>query len=331
MGLHVSRSKLKLRLLGDEPFKPNQLTETMKLINEWWQAYKAWEAQDSFVAAFSEGRLAVRQGPEALMYGQYQGEKSFGDFAARHRDPKSTTAYPNERYRVGANSLKERMNPANFGMDQGEKLKYKRGLHDLSASLLAPSIPFIKDQLRWKWTGKKLDEWITIFMPLAQPEDMGLFAMLNTMAKEVKTAQAEPYKTVVYMRDRMTRLKLADSVDIGAGLQDVAVGDVTAPGYKPKLKYGVKGLPDQNGRLTGKDLERYNKTLFYTSILPRDGRTQNTNEIVIAFREHAGDRFPIFTRFDGESAFVCLEDEPSSRHIVGGKIPNAWAQTLELG
>jgi hypothetical protein len=154
---------------------------------------------------------------------------------------------------------------------------------------------------------------------------MSLFALLNSMAKKERTAQPDIYNRVVELRKRMSRIKLADSVDIGAGLSNV--GSVNTP----KFKYGMKGELDQGGKLTGVDLERSQKALSYTSILPRDGREKNTNEIVVSYREHEGDRFPLFTKWSSaDKAFLCTEGDPATNYIRNARIPDDWVRTLEL-
>jgi hypothetical protein len=325
VSLEIFRATLTLRLLSSMAFNQGEEGKTLESINLWWGEYKAWEGRDRFVTAVREGRMTMRQGPpDAFFYGEYLGRQMFpGNFSARHGNVEKVD-YPNERIRVGFDSLKERLDPSNFGIDQGERLKYKKGLHDLSGSLVTSTIKLLTNQVRWKWG--KLSEWITIFMPMAQPEDIQLFALLNSMAKEARAARPAIYNRVVELRKRMTRIKFADSQDFKSGMLNVGTNE------RPKLKYGPKGAVDENGKLTGEDLLRYKKALDYRSILPTDGRDTNMNEIVISYREHEGTRFPVFTKWDSKAeAFLCLPDEPSSKSIVDGKIPNDWTQTVEFG
>lgn len=342
MTLEIARSSLRNRLLeGDTAFDLKEQMQTIALIKMWWSLYRAWEEKDTFLKAFKDGRMTVRQGPRISepdegLYGSYGGKTSTGGFKA------GGTSYPDERYRTGMDSVKERLNPANFSIDGGERLKYKRGLHDLSASLCAPAVPLITKQVRWKFAGEggKLSKWATIFTPMAQPADHSLFILLRLMAKRLRQAAPEVHRLVREIGLRMTRIKLAAAEDIGAGLSDVSFTG------SPKFKYGLKGEGDL-------DFGRWKNTLDYTSILPKPPespsphlKTQgigssgppppppptkdtNTNEIVICYREHAGTRFPLFTAYDGRR-FVCLESEASSRWIVNGVIPDRWATTVEL-
>ena len=319
MSLEFYRTLLTLKLLSDTAFKPSEAAGTMQLMANWWACYKIWEERDTFLAAFNEGRMTVRQSPASQAYRD--------DFAARHTDVpnRGSKPYPGHQYQTGVDSLKQRMDPDSFGMDSGERLKYKYGLHDLSGSLLDPSKSKITTQLRWKWD--KLEKWITIFMPVAKPEDLALFNLLNSMSKEVRLRQPEIYDKVTWMRRRMSRIKLAEADDMGAGLLDIA-----PTGKPPKFRYGLRDAPDQTGQLTGVDLDRYKKALDYTSILPlQRSNNKNVNEIVIAYRQHAGPRFPIFTKWSSaDSAFICACDEPSSALIPSGQIPDQWENTVQI-
>jgi hypothetical protein len=338
MTLEGSRSNLRAKLLGDSAFEISEQRNTLELITKWWRCYKAWEERDTFLAAFKAGRMTVRQGPRSQLYGAYKGQSSTAGFLA------GEVSYENERYRTGVDSIKERMNPGNLAtMEGGERMKYTHGLHDLSASLCTPTIPRITKQVRWKNEKGKLSDWITIFMPVADPEDHTLFILLNLMTKTSKTAGAEIKETVRYMSKRMTRIKLAAAEDIGAGLTNISTTGGT------KFRYGLKKDEELN-------FARFKNALDYTSILPKPStpapppvltqthtsgpsaplppmppsKSTSTNEIVLSYREHEGDRFPLFTQWNGK-AFACLEGESGSKWILNGEIPDQWPTTVELG
>lgn len=346
MSLEVARDTLTEQLLSGFAFEPEEHKNTCDLIDRWWFFYKHWEERDTFLDAFKAGRMTVRQGPASQTYGEYQGKDSGIAFAASRGEDRAL--YPGERYRVGIDSIKERMNPANLAtLDGGERLKYKHGLHDLSASLCTPNVPQLSKQVRWKNEAGKLSEWITIFMPVAEPFDHTLFILLNLKAKRARNASPEIFRKVREMSKQMTRIKLAAPEDIGAGLRDVSTNNI------PKFKYGNKGDSEL-------DFSRFKNALDYTSILPKPsapkppvpmptpsvsgpGSTSgpppppppmqtgatSTNEIVLCYRQHAGDRFPLFTQWDGRY-FTCLPGESGSKWIVNGRIPDRWAQTVEL-
>lgn len=348
MDLGIYRGQLKERLSSGHAFDGANGEETMRVAELWWVCYKDWEKTDRFKKAFVEGRMTVRQIPVPkgmevkpigeikdyeIQYGAYKGKDGEAAFGIRRGDVEKQS-YPNERYRVGTIALKERLNPANFGMDKGERLKYAAGLHDMSASLCVPTLTKLTDQVRWKHG--ELAVRVTVFMPLAQPADMEVFSLLNAAAKAARVTFPKGYLRTTEMRNRMTRIKLADGEDIGAGLRDVSAQDSN----KPKIRYGMKEEL-VNGRLSGIDATRANNVFNYTKVpktapvkvTPKYGPplliTKSTNEIVIAYRQHEGDRFPLFTKYDErEKAFICHPDEPSSRYIT--KIPDQWASTIEI-
>jgi hypothetical protein len=348
VSLDEYRGQLKERLSSGNAFEGSNGEGTMRVAELWWLAYKDWEKQDRFKKAFEQGRMTVRQipvpkGMEAkpigeitdyeVQYGTYKGKDGEAAFGIRRGDIEKQS-YPNERYRVGTSALKQRLDPANFGMDRGERLKYANGLHDMSASLCVPSLPKLTDQVRWKY--QELAVRVTVFMPLALPADMEVFYLLNAAAKAAQGTFPKGYLRTTEMRRRMTRIKLADGEDIGAGLRDVSAQNSN----KPKIRFGMKGeLVD--GRLSGIDATRAQNVFNYTKVpktepvlvTPKWGSpvwvTKSTNEIVIAYRQHQGDRFPLFTKYDvREKAFMCHPSEPGSAYIK--KIPDEWARTVEV-
>jgi hypothetical protein len=336
MSLLFHRYRLAMQLLkGDAAYQPPEADLTLEMIDTWFNLYKKWEAADTFLTAFREKRMTVRQSPKSQTYD--------ANFKARHESlPQSDGTYgmkkySGQKYATGIDSLKERLNPRNFELTPGnEKGKYKHGLHDLSGSLLDPDKPTISDQLRWKdfknvapevRSGAKFVKWYVIFMPMAQPEDLGLFHPMNSASKRLRSVCPDIYYRVVDIRQRMSRIKLAEEDDMGCGLIDVA--RVEAPA--PKFRYGLKNPLDAQGRLSPIDQERRRKALHYTSILALQREKKSTsNEIVIAYRKHAGARFPLFTQWNEERAgFICLEDEATSASVKGGFIPDKWQQTVE--
>lgn len=268
-----------------------------------------------------------------IQYGTYKGNAGDAAFGIRREDVEKQS-YPNERYRVGTLALEERLDPANFGMDKGERLKYRTGLHDMSGSLCVPTLAKLTDQVRWKH--KELAVRVTVFMPLALLADMEVFSMLNAGAKAAPDSYPQGYLRVTEMRRRMTRIKLVDGEDIGAGLRDVSAPNSTTP----KIRYGMKEEL-VNGKLSGIDATRGQNVFNCTKIpktepvlvTPKYGSpvlvTKSTNETVIAYRQHEGDRFPLFTKYDTKAkAFICHPGEPSSAYIK--QIPDEWARTVEV-
>ena len=177
--------------------------------------------------------------------------------------------------------------------------------------------------MRWKHGETRVR--ITVFMPLAWPADLEALYLLNAAAKAAQdTFPKGATLRTTEMRRRMTRIKLAEGEDIGAGLRDVSAQNSN----KPKIRYGMKEeLVD--GRLSGIDATRAQNVFNYTKVPKTEpvwvqpmlrGQkigvpveiTKSTNEIVIAYRQHEGDRFPLFTKYDSRKggAFIC---HPSRR------------------
>ncbi|MGC4049414.1 MAG: hypothetical protein QM757_07860, partial [Paludibaculum sp.] len=69
MSLQFARRTLTFQLNSGDAFKEKEFRTTLKMINIWWSAYKRWEEQDTFEAAFRGGRMTVRQGTESQTYG----------------------------------------------------------------------------------------------------------------------------------------------------------------------------------------------------------------------------------------------------------------------
>jgi hypothetical protein len=205
-------------------------------------------------------------------------------------------------------------------------------------------------------------------MPIAHEEDMVVFYMLNDLSKKAKTQSPKLYEAVVAIRRSMSRLKLGAAEDIASGLYDIS----PRPHVDlPKFRYGIKAEKGQQNPLkVQQNQERMQAVLHYKGIVKLQRERQSeSNEIVIAYRQHAGDRFPLYTRWIQEAEppvvdtkpkpvvtphtgggpppppppmpdkimkkrpegrFECLPGEPSSKYIVGGSIPNDWKDTKEL-
>jgi hypothetical protein len=355
MSLEVSRSQLRRAILSGAQLNG----DLMPLVENWWLDYKIWEEQDRFITAFKEGRMTIRQCEASLAY-------AGDDFGAGNMNVGSASRekYPGYKYAVGMDSLKDRLRPENFA---GRK-KYELGLHDMSGSLMDPEKSLITEQLRWKdETGPdaKLSSWISIFMPMAKPADMVLFYLVNAMAKKVRGNNAQIYGKVLAIRRSMSRIKLAAEEDIGAGLADISL---TPHEGLPKFRYGLKADVGEDPVTKAINVQRQRQALNYTQIVELQRQKQGiSNEIVIAFRHHAGERFPLYTKWvsnetkpvtnskpgSGSGAppppsgpmlsaaqlrakkqemgrFVCLTGEPCSKYIIGNSIPNKWAQTQEV-
>lgn len=293
----------------------------------WWNAFKKWEEQDSFLVAFREKRLCITQRPtdanvKGAVLTSYDMEAKRG---SGEHSPK--IKYPGVKYAVGVDSLATRMDPANFsGVNElGIKNKYALGLFDLSASLLNPEYATIKGQLRWTIDSTKAT-WRVIFMALPHEEDVALYNVLKIHAHETKDLVLQ--ELLKFIRHRMTRPKLAAAEDMGAGPYDIA-----PTGSPTKIKYGWKS---DDGVLTEQTKKRaYTAAAEYQKIISNakaitgrgDVKVVASNEITIALRQHAGKRFPIITAYDQERDRFAFTS--ANEYFPEGFIPDAWKQTRE--
>lgn len=332
MKVDILRSLLQTQLDIHEPAVPGKnLSDVVLAVWRWWYAYKEWEGEDTFLTAFKEKRLAITQRPDERYVEkaktQYQMQ------ATRYTDPEKPKDNPKGvTYTVSVQSLKDRANPANFGGDKSAGLttKYKLGLFDLSASLLNPLVPSIKGQVRWSLAGsgdKKF--WPVVFVALPKPADVDMYNKLKKFAADTKNTELQG--VVAFIRHRMTRPKLADSADMGAGPYILSKTDSA----HPKIKYGYKS-DDGVATTQTKKRETMAQTNYqdmiknakpYARPNPESGKMIASNEITLAVRQHNSKRFPVITCFDGDSdKFVFTEP---NLFFPQKYIPDAWEKTVE--
>ncbi|MEJ8857566.1 hypothetical protein WKW79_23545 [Variovorax robiniae] len=331
------RALLRQHIVVNEPFSAPRAKQIAQLASDWFIEYKEWEKADRFLAAVRDKRMCISQRGTDTVIGA--GNRSNpAHLGVKDQDKQGGTTqkilYKTLSYRTGVDSLKERLDPANFGSSpQGEeitRLKYKLGLHDLSASLMNPDKPTIKEQARWELDpiGSK-SKWPLVFMPLPKQKDLVVFNLLNLLHKEWRTAgHLDLAETVARIRRRMTRVKFAQDSDMGAGLINANPAGSGDPNLA-KFRYGMADVQGKEGTtltvyIKGISLVRQAKALEYQSILAT--QTSSSNEIVVAFRQHDSPRFPMIGLWNGNG--VDLEGGPTG--IQGNFIPNNWASTVEL-
>jgi hypothetical protein len=326
MHVDVARKILILHLRSRQRLEGRRSDLTLAVWN-WFNAYKAWEGEDTFLAAFRQKRLCITQRPsEENVKGAIQTVYQMKALrSTKENAPK--IEYPGVTYSVGVDYLATRMNPENFSgvNEQGMKRKYALGLFDLSASLLNPEYATIKGQLRWTIDGTK-GAWRVVFIPLPKPEDVALYNEFREFAQKAKDPVL--LNMVKFIRHRMTRPKLAAAEDMGAGPYDVAL-----EGAPAKIKYGFKS---DNGVFTQQTIQRAKTAATnYQDIIkdakPITGRGDikvvASNEITIALRQRNGARFPVITIYDPEKDIFALPQR--SDHFPNQYIPDAWKTTRE--
>jgi hypothetical protein len=281
------------------------VNSTLAYIDNWWHAYKAWEAQDTLENAFDAGRMTVRTIKYATVHTPLA--------MTRMRVPQAgKQEIAGSRSDTGIQGMMLRLDPASFvDPRDGDSLKYDRGLFDMSASLLHPERQIVHQLYGWGFqtdshaqtTGSST---YVVFMPVAQMADMALFAALNRVAKVVRTSMPQIYEQVRRIRGEMTRIKYADKDDSHIGFVDVSTKD--SP--RPKFRYGMKNSDAEANNVDSDSLRRRaHDAARYTSILETaQQRAQRTgkasgpkfyNEITVAYRRHASPVFPVFSRWVG--------------------------------
>jgi hypothetical protein len=335
MNLDFSRNKLLEWLQTLDCFANVQnYSFTMKLIKDWWEAYKDWESRDSFIKAFEQERLSVTQRPWEMK--TVPGRTT--DLIARAKNDQQGPMISHGRgpleYHTDVSSFKQRLDPANFrristgDQNQVRRMKYQLGLHDMSASLLDPAKNTITEQLRWKPTAKgKGLEWAVIFMPLPMVQDLATLELLRDGAKQLKDKAPTLYRAVSFMKNRMTRVKFAQESDMGAAfLEKGSTQD-------PHLRYGATDYQGVGiGTVYRADIsqERRRKARRYNTILAKQREIKSlSNEIVVAYRQNASPRFPIIGIPVDAGAWYEVQDNQKA-YYRDAAIINSWRETVEL-
>jgi hypothetical protein len=339
MSLGYHRGNLLFWLQTDDCFSSvSNYGETMRLIKQWWEAYKSWERNDTFLKAFRDERLSVTQRPWVAK--EVPG-KTMDLIATSQKDPRGAKISHgrNLHYDSSVSGFQNRLKPENFkrigndGPHQVRRMKYELGLHDISASLLDPAKPTITEQLRWKpeAMGKGLD-WAVVFMPLPEVEDLATLELLKYLAKPLKDKAPTVYRAVSFMKNRMTRVKFAQETDMGAGFLE------TGSAEDPHLRYGATDFQtEKRGTLSvpvymaGISQVRRSKAREYKMILAKQRELGSlSNEIVVAYRQNASPRFPIIGMPMDAGAWYEVQGEQQP-YYGKSTIPNDWRKTVELG
>ncbi|MGH9401402.1 MAG: hypothetical protein ACRD2P_04760 [Terriglobia bacterium] len=301
-------------------FLKDNWAELQGRMGGWWAAYKKWEAADTFYEAFRDKRMTVRtfgadfknQRDKKFAKIDLDPDRFFADGqytrttplqqALQHRNTSYSGGSERENYwaRRGIDSSPF-ADPANF---ISRDKKYEEGLHDLSASLLNPRLSIFK-QIHNSEQGAHFS-----LLPLSPEEDQKLLYDLTRLAKELRTALPPLYLLVRGYRAEMTRIKVAQEMDMGTGYIMIRS---SRPGGGPqyKLRYGLVGTMTYPGQKNPKApmpvtanvyAARRQAALKFKSILDkRDAK----NEIIISIRCHAG-QFPVYAIREGEE-LVCYK------------------------
>jgi hypothetical protein len=289
IGLPQSRAELSRILYlpnNSEDVLLNDWPYAEKLITKWFLDYKKWEQRDTFSRAFAESRMTIRYGKRGVKETLPMKAVPVGRDGVRG----PSQDWEGFQLGIGMYHVWQRTIPENF---YPHSQKVQQGLYDMSASLLDPQRNISEQTFaKSNVTGAKF-----VFMPLSDPKDQQVFQRLNTLAKWVGDANPDLHRLARIIRALMTRIKFAYERDIGTnfGAYEPTNQD------NPKFKYGpgaiLKTAQHPIGRGITQDdvIELRENARHFKRILTGTGAT---NEIVIAYRQHAGD-FPVFAEWNG--------------------------------
>ena len=334
--LKVSRDilnqKIQGRLRNSAAIQPGDLVDTAY---KWYYALKAWERKETFFRAFQDNRMTMRLLNAEISRSANDYQREVKAFNAKEEEGRFKKTGLTQVYLSGGlKGMKDRFNPANFEHRNKtgqvdptiQSKKNELGLHDLSARLLDKRFDIGKQ-------GYNLDKTnYAVFMPVPKPEDHELFYQLNFLAKsdEQLKETRDFIEAVLFMRARLTRIKLAEETDMGAGfivLKDLRTG-------RTRIRYGLSGRvteedeaaakrnkerleaekkmtlserlqsvqlrkmdpnAEMSPSLTPEQIEKRRVTARqYKSVL-RTANELGNNELAIAYREHNSPDFPMIT------------------------------------
>ena len=286
MGVSESRDRLNEALNKKE-------VELLPLVTGWFTELKKWESEETWDRAFDAGRMTFRvvnpnSNTTPPKIDKVTGK--IGDLTVVQ-----TKAQPMSFLDRSAQGINNRLNPENFSLDKKASQKMTLGLHDLPATLLDPKRR-ISDQAKGYFSPTK-----AVYLPVPMQEDLSLFYRLSDLSKgEFKDSPGFAVK-VQEIRNSLTRIKLAQSTDMGTSYVNL---------QKPNddrvhIRYGLYGKITDPPQGESKPIARQatveelknrleNRVKYHAIISAKYGH----NEIVISYRSHGNPRlFPMFTEF----------------------------------
>jgi hypothetical protein len=214
------------------------------LVDKWWAAYQAWEAQDTLPDAFKEQRLTVKG--TTTMDTLIEARRRPADPTQRYDGQAwgETEKFDTKIIKTNA-SILGRQDPKVFvPQGKGASRKTEMGYHDLSALLLNPNADISAQQYKGR-AGQIDPEQVYVFMPLSEAIDQAVFQNINTLAKACRKERPTFYDTVRDIRSKMTRIKLLAEHDMATSF--VMVGNREENGG-PKFKYTLLSETDVSFR-----------------------------------------------------------------------------------
>lgn len=289
--------------------------ERLKQIDQWWDRMKADEQKVTWDSAFQANRITARAiciSREAR-YGRLEiGEQAnpqagVKKYAFLSRDPES---------------IAERLGPANFAHQPGEKSqKDILGLHAQSASLMHSGYP-LKEQIKFYANP------VVMFFPAPSPEDMRIFDAISHLPG------ADPVR-LIDMRAKMTRIEGAWHGDMHTTLTYTngprSTNEVTD--RNASIRYGLAGVwKDTDGvrgaknaliKVSADELAaRYLYALQYPMILSNP--SEPVNEIIMSYRQHNSPVFPLYAQLSNGKFMICKPTPTDEYAKLIAELRQAW-------
>lgn len=294
-----------LEALKDEAFKGRfgtkpeeaKVDALRSALELWFKGVKAAEGRIEFEAAFRANRMTARQINAAGRRGEFRA-RQYG--SGPNPDTDRKMVLDNTLAGIGKRGI-----PENF---KDQATINREGVHDLSASLLQGSPPGrgIFQQLKY------YKDAVVVFMPLPEESDLRIFAALAKV-------QGMDAGLLAEWGGLLSRPVLAQASDMGT----VYVDTTTGTEGEGTFRYGLTGTVirkagDRARKINNADLaERRRGALTYKTVASA-GITK-VNEVVMAYRQHASDLFPMFARWDdakGQFSVVTAELQPTGKIIT---------------
>lgn len=302
MLLDRSRARLTSLIIN---FPDEHVIELIGALQDWYKDLKEWEADDTWAAALTDSRITARQ---VII------PDRGASFAVRNKADGNVERTFN--LNKGGGVITEHGNPKNFLPHpvSGRSLKYDKGLHDLSATLIAPGRE-IYGQLKPYETAE------IIFMAVPLPEDLEIIFALKDMVTKEMAEEPDFISMVRLIKANVTRIKYAQADDM-----HTTYVDVSDPGAeRGKFKYGIGGTLLDSTRQLGfrkvKDEDvtaRKTNAYGYRRILnsPKKNGGFHVNEIVMAYRAHESEIFPIFATWDSGKKIFQMTEKSGARRVA---------------
>jgi len=237
------------------------LDKVLSAVEAWFKALKEWEALETFERAFTDNRMTARciDTKGTIKTFSVKNEKGV-------QSPMNVDS--------GKAGLDARLEPKNFLA----KLKNELGLHDLATALL------VKGKALSMQLFKVSDG--VIFMPLPLEEDLQALFLVSTLAK--KNRNSALYNRYVEIRAEITRIKYGSDNDMTLGFLNITkMTPDSAPDGKQHIRYGMATIT--GAQVNDKILKlRIQNALNYKTAIAASKKTEENNEVTIAYRKHAG-------------------------------------------